>query len=80
MASLDDFTLGEIDMIENITGASIGSIAGEDKPQARFLMAMATVLRKREDPEFTLEDASKLRMSELQDIIGSDDEDAPGEA
>lgn len=75
MANLDDFTLGEIDMIENITGASIGSVAGEDKPQARFLMAMATVMKKREDPSFTLEDASKLRMTELQEIIGTDDEE-----
>lgn len=82
MASLDDFTLREINFIENTIGTSMGSVAGNDeKPQGMFLAALATVHKKRENPAFTLEDALDLTLTELQDILPKDEEeDAPGEA
>lgn len=81
MASLDDFTIRELNFIENTIGASIGSVAGsEDKPQGMFLAAMATVYRKRQDPSFTLEDALDLKVSELNELLPDAEEDAAGEA
>jgi hypothetical protein len=77
--NLDDLTLGEIDTIENFTGQALGALAGEDKPQGRFLIAMCTVIKKRSDPTFTFEDATKLRMSEVQEIIGTGEDNSAGE-
>lgn len=81
MSNMDDFTIRELNFIENIIGASIGSVAGsEDKPQGMFLAAMATVFRKRTDPSFTLEDALDLKVSQLEELLPSVEEDTPGES
>ena len=80
MSAFDNMTLGEIDFIETFTGTPIGKLNDEDRPQAKSLIAMAAVIKKREDPSFTVEDATKLTMTQLQEIIGTDEDDEPGEA
>ncbi|TPG09394.1 hypothetical protein [Curtobacterium flaccumfaciens] len=80
MANLDDFTIRELNFIENTIGASIASVAGsEDKPQGMFLAAMATVYSKRENPDFTLEDALNMKMTDLNALLLDEEEDASGE-
>lgn len=58
--ALDDFELGELEWLED----ELGSL--EDERAMRSMKAavrFVTVIRRREDPDFSLDDARKLKMS-----------------
>ncbi len=65
---LNHLTLGEICELEDYTGSSLdtmfSSFSGGKKgqPQGKILVAIAWLMRRREDPSFTLEDAKNLRI------------------
>jgi hypothetical protein len=58
-----DLTLDEMETIEDIVDAPAASWA--ECKQARLFKAMVYVLKRRDDPKYTLEKAGKLKMSEL---------------
>lgn len=67
--SLDELTVAEIETIEEIVGLPIDRAFGDrDAPQPRgkVLRALGFVVKRRDNPDFTLEDAGNLviRMSE----------------
>lgn len=69
---LDSMTLGELEAIEDVAGAEAakGMMAGQ--MTAKALIAVAYVVRRRDDPEFTLDQARALRVLALKQP------DAPG--
>ncbi|MGE3620744.1 MAG: hypothetical protein AB7L84_09805 [Acidimicrobiia bacterium] len=58
--SLDGLKIREIEEIEEIISGPIGSAFAEGKPQGKVLRAIAYVVKRRSDPDFTLEDAGEL--------------------
>lgn len=62
----NDFTLGEIETIEEIGGMPIGWLGRDDKPQGKALVAVAYVIGLRKNPRYTLEEARKMRI-EVED-------------
>lgn len=68
--SLDQLTMGEIDQLEKIMGTGISAVADESAPKARFLIAIAYLAKRREDPSFTLSDAEALTLAEVNEITG----------
>lgn len=58
---LDHLTVGEIEEIEELTGQGLDAF-GAPGPKGKMLRAIAFVTRKRSNPDFTWEEAGKLRV------------------
>ncbi|WP_030779360.1 hypothetical protein [Streptomyces sp. NRRL S-920] len=59
---IDSLTIDEIDVIEEIIDGPLDSLAKPGARKAKMLRAMAVVIKRREDPSFTAEDAGKLKI------------------
>lgn len=59
---LDHLTTAEIEEIEERTGQAIDSLAEKGAKKGTMLRALGFVLRKRDDPTFTWEDAGRLKV------------------
>lgn len=59
---IDSLSLNEIEAIEDIIDGPLDSLAKPGAKKARMLKAMAYVVKRREDPSFTIEDAGNLRV------------------
>ncbi|MFD5640737.1 hypothetical protein ACFWIP_02945 [Streptomyces anulatus] len=59
---IDSLSLNEIESIEDIIDGPLDSLAKPGAKKARMLKAMAYVVKRREDPNFTIEDAGNLRV------------------
>lgn len=70
----DDLTLEELEVLEETLGTGIDGAFADGKPKAKAMRVIIWLMKRREDPDFTLEDAGKLRLSDL-DLEGED----PGE-
>lgn len=62
--NFETLTLDEIETIEAIAGVSIDKIAEEDTPKGRNLKAIIYIMKRREDSNYTLEQAGKLSFTE----------------
>lgn len=63
LLDLDSLTLNEIIALEELTGEampSIGELLTSGKPVGKTLRAIAYIVKRRENPEFTLEQAGDL--------------------
>ncbi|MEU8791560.1 hypothetical protein [Streptomyces sp. NPDC048643] len=60
---LDSLTIDEIDAIEEITGQPLDALNKPGARRAPMLKAMAFVVMKRKNPEFSIEDAGRLRIN-----------------
>lgn len=63
--NFDTLTIDEVDLLEEISGQSIDTIArsfsgGGGKPMAKLLKAIAFVSARRENPDVTLEEVGAL--------------------
>lgn len=67
-------TLGEIAAVENLAGVSIDSIGQDETPKGKAMAALVFITKKRDNPDFTFEDALNMDMDEALAII-SDEED-----
>lgn len=67
---LGELTLGDIEDVEEAAGMSFSAIVdelgGERLPPARVLTALVWVSRRREDPDYSLETARSLRLSDVR--------------
>jgi hypothetical protein len=66
-------TLGELAKVEELGGASISSLQDESKPKLKMLIALAYVIKKRENPKITLIEVESMPMDELDALIGDID-------
>lgn len=69
--ALEALTIDEIELVENLTQRPIETILNEDVPKGRVLKALVFILRKRENPEFTIEDAGKYSLTEAMEVFGA---------
>lgn len=69
---LDAMTLGELEAIEDIAGADAAKAMMSGQMSAKALIAVAYVVKRRTNPEFTLEDAKALKVMALKqpDAVG----------
>jgi len=71
--TLDDLTLGELAVIEELTDWGFGEIlvgmsgAGVSSPM--FVLALTFVANQRVDPSYTLDDARNTTWLDLQKVI-----------
>lgn len=62
----ESLTLEEVEQIELIAGTSIDQLMDAGQPKGKALKAIIYVIKKREDPNFTLEQAGKIPLKEAQ--------------
>jgi hypothetical protein len=65
----DNITLGEIEEIEAYAGLPITQIADMDTTTAKLRTAFVWIVKRRDNPAFTIEDAKKLPASEMSKIF-----------
>lgn len=70
----ESLKMSELRMVEEKSGMGIGSLGDELSPKAAMLSAMAWVVKKRENPTFTYAEAGELTQSEVNAILGLDEE------
>lgn len=63
---LDAMTLGELETIEEVAGAGAAKAMMAGQMSAKALIAVAYVVKRRDNPEFTVEDAKALKVLALQ--------------
>jgi hypothetical protein len=70
-ATLTSLTVGEIEEIENRTGAPIGRAFDEDRPKGVVLRALAYIVLRRESESATWEDAGSCRVTMGEDVVAT---------
>jgi hypothetical protein len=60
---INDLTIAEMVEIEERTGLSIDSLGETGIPKGKVLQSMAYIIKRRENPEFTWEEAGALRIN-----------------
>lgn len=60
---LEDLTIGEIEEVEDLLDSPISEAFGEGKRQGKALRAIAYVVNRRTNPDFTWEDAGALKLN-----------------
>lgn len=66
-----DLTLEEGEEFEAYTGQSITAFKANVTPSAKVVTALIWLLKRREQPAFTLAQARQLRYSEVEVVLGS---------
>lgn len=67
--SIDDFELGELEWLEDELGSTLDKI---DPSSMKAAVRFVYLIKHREDPKFTLDDARKTRLS----VFADDEEEA----
>jgi hypothetical protein len=69
----DSLTLEEVELIENLTNIGIDEAFANGKPKGKALAAFVWVVRKRENPNYKMEDAKKISLKEALGMIKGDE-------
>jgi hypothetical protein len=70
----ESLTLEEVELIENLTNASIDEAFANGKPKGKALAAFVWVVMKRDNPNYKMEDAKKISLKEALGMIKGDEE------
>ncbi len=64
---IETLKIREIEELEEISGMSVDSLDTGDVPKGKLLRALAYIVKKRDNPDFTLEDAGELVIKPVSD-------------
>jgi hypothetical protein len=70
----ESLTLNEVEQIELITGVSIDQILDAGNPKGKAMKAIIFIMKRRLDPNFTIEQAGALSMTEANALFAGDDD------
>jgi hypothetical protein len=70
----ESLTLNEVEQIELITGNSIDQILDAGQPKGKAMKAIIFIMKKRLDPNFTLEQAGNISMTEANALFAGEDD------
>jgi hypothetical protein len=65
----ESLTLNEVEQIELITGNSIDQLLDAGNAKGKAMKAIIFIMKKRENPEFTLEQAGQISMTEANKLF-----------
>ena len=70
-------TLGDTEDFENIAGIPFGALTNLDPAtmSAKTMIALAYVLKRKQNPDITLEEVKQLPSDALNDLVGIGDAD-----
>ena len=72
-------TVGEIAVVEKLSGQGIFMMDDPTAPKGEMLAALAYVVKKRENPEFKHDEARKMTIEEIMEIIGGEEVEEDGD-
>ena len=72
---INDLTIGEVVLIEEMTGLPLDALGQPDVPKGKMMQALAFISKKRVDPDFTWEQAGELRISAVSEKVDPTDGD-----
>lgn len=75
--SVEDMTLGEVAMVEDLSGLPIGAIADDSQPKGKALTALVFVALKRTNPAATYADAQAVPLNKALAMLKPEEESAP---
>ena len=70
----ESLTLNEVEQIELITGNSIDQILDAGQAKGKAMKAIIFIMKKRVDPNFTLEQAGSISMTEANALFAGEDD------
>jgi hypothetical protein len=62
---LDDMELGESEFFEEVTGKRLDEM-GDGELTTKAIIALVTISQRRTNPDYSLDDARKVKISELR--------------
>jgi hypothetical protein len=65
----ESLTLNEVEQIELITGNSIDQLLDAGQAKGKAMKAIIFIMKKRIDPDFTLEQAGQISMTEANGLF-----------
>jgi hypothetical protein len=68
----ESLTLNEVEQIELITGNSIDQILDAGQPKGKAMKAIIFIMKKRIDPNFTIEQAGQISMTEANSLFAGE--------
>jgi hypothetical protein len=68
----ESLTLNEVEQIELITGNSIDQILDAGQAKGKAMKAIIFIMKKRVDPNFTIEQAGSISMSEANSLFAGE--------
>ena len=69
----EDITLGEIAEIEDYAQMPFANIADDGIGVIKLRIALAWIVKRRTNPDFTIADAEKLTPTDFAQLFGDDD-------
>lgn len=72
----EDITLGEIAEIEDYAKLPFSDIGEEGVGVIKLRIALAWIIKRREDKTFTIADAEKLTAKDFAELFGDEDDEA----
>jgi hypothetical protein len=70
----ESLTLNEVETIELITGSSIDQLLDAGQAKGKAMKAIIFIMKKRTDPNFTLEQAGALSMTEANALFAGEND------
>jgi hypothetical protein len=68
----ESLTLNEVEQIELITGNSIDQLLDAGQAKGKAMKAIIFIMKKRIDPDFTLEQAGQISMTEANRLFAGE--------
>jgi hypothetical protein len=68
----ESLTLNEVEQIELITGSSIDQLMDAGQAKGKAMKAIIYIMKKRTDPNFTLEQAGNISMTEANSLFAGE--------
>jgi hypothetical protein len=68
----ESLTLNEVEQIELITGSSIDQLMDAGQPKGKAMKAIIFIMKKRTDPNFTIEQAGAISMTEANALFAGE--------
>ncbi len=70
--NVEDLTLDEIAEIERIAGQPMADLSNPAAMKGGLMKAVAYVVKKKTNPEFTMADAGRLTLGDLNAVMDGD--------
>lgn len=71
----ESLTIEDVETIEHISGRAIDSIMDDESPKGKTMKAIVFVVKRKENPMYTLDDAGKLSFKEAMEMLQPGDAD-----
>ena len=77
MDVVSKLTVGDIAIVEELSGMGISVLGDETAPKGKVMAALVYVIKRKENKDFTFKDAMEMTMDEVTAVLGIDEEDDP---